>query len=133
MTSKKLTRGLLFIAHGSNNAAATGEINNLVELLKQNKTTQMPAQIPYLIKVAFLEFAKPDIATAGGELITQGVREIIVLPYFLAAGNHLQIDIPRQLRLLQQQYPKVVIKTIPHIGSAATLPELICGHLSKFM
>jgi len=48
-----------------------------------------------LVEAAFLEQGKPDLAEAVGRLAAAGATRILVAPYFLTLGLHLQRDLPR--------------------------------------
>lgn len=44
------------------------------------------------IKVAFLQFNKPDIREVVTDLYSKGVRHIVASPMFLFEGNHIRYD-----------------------------------------
>jgi sirohydrochlorin ferrochelatase len=48
-----------------------------------------------LVETAFLECGKPDLGGAAKTLVERGASRLIVLPYFLTLGIHLQRDLPR--------------------------------------
>jgi sirohydrochlorin ferrochelatase len=48
-----------------------------------------------LVEAAFLEQGKPDLAEAVRRLCDRGASRILVTPYFLTLGLHLQRDLPR--------------------------------------
>ena len=47
--------------------------------------------------VAFLELAEPSIPQGLAQCLALDAEEIIVFPYFLAAGTHVADDIPEAL------------------------------------
>jgi len=49
------------------------------------------------VEYAFNEFCQPTIAEAKARLFAAGVRDIVVLPLFIAIGVHLGEEIPAQL------------------------------------
>jgi len=56
-----------------------------------------------LFETAFLE-ASPHLAEAVARLTAAGAEEVLVLPYFLTLGIHLQRDLPVLVKSLSQQY-----------------------------
>ncbi len=49
-------------------------------------------------EAAFLELGAPDLTAATGLAIARGATRIVVIPYFLTLGTHLQRDLPRLAR-----------------------------------
>jgi sirohydrochlorin ferrochelatase len=47
------------------------------------------------VEAAFLELGDPSLEQAAERLVAQGIRQIIVIPYFLTLGTHLERDLPR--------------------------------------
>ena len=111
---------LLLIAHGSRNTAANAEINDLAQAVEKLTAREISAVIP-----AFLEFAEPDILAGIDQCIERGASRILVLPYFLAAGNHVARDIPAQIETARKKYAEVDIELCPHIGALDAMPELV--------
>ena len=74
--------------------------NDAVKLI----TAEMARQGSYdLVETAFLELAAPDLPEAVERLIRRGATRVVVVPYFLTLGIHLQRDLPRivdELRLI---------------------------------
>lgn len=48
-----------------------------------------------LVEPSFLELGRPDLAGAVEKLVARGATRIVVVPYFLTLGKHLQRDLPR--------------------------------------
>lgn len=105
-------KSLLIVAHGSRREESNIEIQRLAE--------KVAARMPFVIDdvlVAFLEFASPSIDEAINSCLTRGVKEIIVLPYFLSAGNHVVKDIPREINKAMEKWPDKKITVLPYIGA----------------
>ncbi len=84
---------LVIVAHGSKRDSSNAEVLELMAQLR----TEMQAEYPIIVS-AFLEFASPSIPDAIHQCQQQGATAIKVLPYFLAAGKHVNEDIPAQTR-----------------------------------
>jgi sirohydrochlorin ferrochelatase len=64
----------------------------------------------FLVETAFLECSPPTLADAVQKLAGSGASRIVVLPYFLTLGIHLQRDLPRIADQLRNIYPTVRIE-----------------------
>jgi sirohydrochlorin ferrochelatase len=62
-----------------------------------------------LWEAAFLEGGRPDLAGAVAGLAGRGAARIVVVPYFLTLGLHLQRDLPRLAAGLAGLYPNIEI------------------------
>ena len=51
-------------------------------------------------------------------------KRIILLPYFLHFGNHVQKDLPEYVKSSRQRHPDVVILLGPHLGFHRKLVEI---------
>jgi len=113
-------KNLLIVAHGSRREQSNIEM----QLLAEKVAAGMPFFIDDVL-VAFLEFASPSISEAINSCLTRGVKEIIVLPYFLSAGNHVVKDIPDEINKMMDIWPDRKITILPHIGAVDEMPDLI--------
>ena len=75
---------------------------------------------------AFLEGGKPNLASATGELASRGVSHIVVIPYFLTLGLHLQRDLPRLIGEVAGDHPGLEIEVTPPLdGHPAMVDALL--------
>ena len=110
---------LLVVAHGSRRAASNDEVRQLVNQMRKHN------QVYDRIECAFLELAEPSIPDGIQTCIDAGAKEVIVLPYFLAAGTHVVNDIPGLISEKQQQHAHVVIRQAGHVGALPGMVELM--------
>jgi len=113
-------QALLLVAHGSRRASSNEEVRRLATRLQQVGGKQFCCYA-----CAFLELQAPNIPDGLIQLITKGVKSIVVVPYFLAAGRHVVEDIPAELARVQKQYPQIDIQLLPHLGAADGISSLI--------
>lgn len=114
---------LLLIAHGSRRAESNDEIRDLTARIRCDAARFA------LVEHAFLEMAEPSISATGSALVAAGATDITVLPYFLAAGNHIHTDIPAEISALQTRHPAARFTLAAHLGAATGMAELIRAHL----
>jgi sirohydrochlorin ferrochelatase len=79
--------GFIIFAHGSRIESANQAVRDVA--------AQMAASGGHTVEPAFLELGQPDLASAVQRLTARGVKHVIVIPYFLTLGTHLQRDLPR--------------------------------------
>ncbi|GIT97484.1 sirohydrochlorin chelatase [Sulfurovum sp. TSL1] len=113
-------KALIIVAHGSRKDSSNEEVKALGEKVKilQDKYYAF-------VMTAFLEFAVPSLEESILSCIDKGISEIVILPYFLASGNHVTRDIPEVVEKIQASYPKVKITLKEHLGSAPGMVNLL--------
>jgi sirohydrochlorin ferrochelatase len=115
-------KALLLAAHGSRREQSNREVEALGKRLQDIARPEFS-----LVGTGFLELAQPSISDALECCIRQGAEEIVVLPYFLAAGRHVVNDVPEEVAPVRARHPEVKIRITPHLGSADLLPSLLLG------
>ena len=74
-------------------------------------------------ETAFLE-CSPRLADAVAALAGRGISDVLVLPYFLTLGIHLQRDLPKLVEELERQYG-VAIRVAPPLDGHAALSGIL--------
>jgi sirohydrochlorin ferrochelatase len=82
--------GFIVFAHGSRIESANQAVRDVV--------SKMAASGQHVVEAAFLELGQPDLAGATALLIARGAKRVVVIPYFLTLGTHMQRDLPRLAR-----------------------------------
>ena len=94
--------GIILFAHGSSVESANQGVRELAH--------QVEANGPYdYVRASFLEQGTPDLIRAVREAAATGRKRLIVLPYFLTLGLHLQRDLPRLVEEVRAGFPGVEI------------------------
>lgn len=78
-----------------------------------------------LVEAAFLEQGRPDLAAAVDTAIAKGAARIVVVPYFLTLGMHLERDLPRIVEGLRRVHPGVEIRVAPPLDGHPALGEIL--------
>jgi sirohydrochlorin ferrochelatase len=79
--------GFIVFAHGSRVESANQAVRDVAG--------RMAASGQHVVEPAFLELGEPDLTGAARRLISRGAKRIVVIPYFLTLGTHMQRDLPR--------------------------------------
>lgn len=111
---------LLIVAHGSRRQASNDEVRRLGERVSELQSPGIDH-----VEVAFLELAEPGIPEGLERCAGLGASEIIVFPYFLAAGTHVAEDIPEALETFAARHPQVRLRLTAHLGASEALPNAI--------
>jgi sirohydrochlorin ferrochelatase len=113
-------RHLLIVAHGSRRAASNDEVRELAERVRALRSPGIDH-----VESAFLELATPSIPQGLEHCVAMGAREIIVFPYFLAAGTHVVNDIPEAVAEFSRLHPDVLVRLSSHLGAVPSMPGTI--------
>jgi sirohydrochlorin ferrochelatase len=111
---------LLIAAHGSRRASSNEELKLLVKKASINLGVSFDG-----VEVAFLEFASPSIESVLVDFFKGPTTEVVILPYFLSAGNHVVKDIPQEVQKVLDQWPDKKVTVLPHIGALDTMAGVI--------
>ena len=112
-------KGLILAAHGSRRLESNQEV---AEFAKQLASELIG--IDYVAS-AFLELAHPRIDDAIDLAVKEGCTELVIVPYFLAAGRHVYEDVPQILAERQQAHPEVKMKLTNHLGASSALKQAV--------
>ena len=100
------TTGFVVFAHGSSVETANQAVRSVTaEFARAGGFT--------LVEPAFLEQAQPDLPAAVARLASAGATRIVVIPYFLTLGLHLQRDLPRIVDSISRLHQGVRIEVAP--------------------
>jgi sirohydrochlorin ferrochelatase len=110
--------GFILFGHGSRIESANDSV--------RRAAASLAASGRFPVEPAFLELGKPDLAAAVDTLAGQGASRIIVIPYFLTLGTHLQRDLPILIGQSARRHVAVSIEmTAPLDGHPALLEVLL--------
>lgn len=111
--------GIAIFAHGSAIESANEAVREVVR--------QFAALGAFdLVEASFLELGQPGLAGAVEKLVERGAARVVVVPYFLMPGKHLQRDLPRIVSEIESIHPGVIITiTAPLDGHPALAAILL--------
>jgi sirohydrochlorin cobaltochelatase len=110
-------RRIVILAHGSKDKRWQLPFSELL--------TEMQARLGVdAVRIAYMEFIPPTLANVAQEAASDNKRELLVLPFFLAAGAHLAADIPAQAAKARRRFPRLRIRLLPPIGEHPRIKTL---------
>lgn len=114
---------LIIIAHGSKVKSSNDEIVDIISKIKASVDDKI------LVFHAFLELSEPSVFMAINNAIAENCQKIKIFPYFLAAGKHVQEDIPCEIKKFKKLYPQIEFILLPHIGKCNGIEDMIISNL----
>lgn len=119
-------KALLIVAHGSRQPEANQEIQELARRVR----ALVPDGLDR-IECAFLQMGEPSVEQGLEELVRTGCREIVLFPYFTAAGTHVLNDLPRLIKRATAHHPGTTIRMSSHLAAIPGLERLILEHVQN--
>jgi precorrin-8X/cobalt-precorrin-8 methylmutase len=115
---------VILLGHGSKSKESDAEFRQLVAEVRR----LLPAGT---ISFAYLQLCEPDLRAEVAELVKEGHAEILIVPVFLFAGNHIREDIPALLTELEYEFPNIKLKLGRHLGPERGIAALVAGRIAE--
>jgi len=117
--------GIIILCHGSRGDNAVADLPVKMQRVV-NGVTSLYGSGAVEVTWAALQFNHPTVEDAAALLTTAGVKNIIIVPYFLFSGRHIDEDIPEIIKTLKGRYPDAeFILTKPIGDNELFLPIII--------
>ena len=112
-------KAIIFFGHGARDERWREPFDRLVTLWQaQNPDTP--------IELAFLELMQPSLSGAVQKIVTQGIKDIFVVPVFFGQGSHLRNDFPKILEECRSEFSEISLSATPAVGeNLLVLQEII--------
>lgn len=109
--------GYIVFAHGSSIESANEAVRSVAAKLAQRGNLDAVA--------AFLEGGRPDLKTAAKEMASRGIGQLVVVPYFLTLGLHLQRDLPKLIDEVRSACPGLEVEVTPPLDGHPAMVEAL--------
>lgn len=117
--------GIIILGHGSR----AEEANAALEVTKEMVKGQLKLDN---VEAAYLQFCQPDLKEAVAKMAEQGVTKIVIMPFFLYKGIHIQEDVPGELAELTQKYQgKVELVFARHLGPDPRIADIVVDRIRE--
>lgn len=118
--------GLIVLVHGSRGERREGErLAQILHRLKARLGSQAVAE------AAALQFNHPTLEEAIVLVAEKGVRRVVVVPYFLWEGTHLNEDIPEAIEKLQSSHPDLDIRLAKTLGVDDRIIDIVLERMKE--
>lgn len=111
------TTGVVVLGRGSSDRAANGDMAKMARWLQEEGDHE-------LVELAFTGITFPRLERVVQRQVLIGMRQVVVLPYYLYTGT-LMARIHRQVEHLRGQYPQVRFVCSTHFGFEKEIFELL--------
>ena len=112
--------GFIVFAHGSRVESANQAVRDVVDLkMAASRRARRRSGVSWSL-------GAPDLTGATALLIARGATRIVVIPYFLTLGTHMQRDLPRLARDASRAHGDIEMQiTSPLDGHPALVQALL--------
>ena len=101
--------GLVLVIHGSRYPGTVEQMSSLVDTLQALRPVDRVAG-------AYLEILSPSVAQVIDALVEEGLRKLVLLPYFVLDGRHTREDLPRLADAARARHPGLEVRVGPPLG-----------------
>jgi sirohydrochlorin ferrochelatase len=101
-----LTTGFILFAHGSRVESANQAVRSVAADLAR------AGGFSY-VQPAFLELGSPGLEAAVDSLTAAGCDRVVIIPYFLTLGLHMERDLPRLVNDISNKHNGLEISVTP--------------------
>jgi len=115
---------VLIMAHGSRIAEANDAARAVAAMVAEMTGHE-------IIEVAFRELHEPNIQQGIDNCVARGAQKILLIPYFLFLGAHVQHDLPEEVEAAQKRHPGLKMVMGPHLGVHRKLAEIVSERISE--
>ncbi len=124
MDSSSTSTGILLFAHGSRVETANRGVHELARQVAQ------AGDYAY-VEACFLDIAQPDLKAAIEQAAERGLRRLIVIPFFLTMGVHLQRDLPRLVAAEQARFPGLRIEVGESLEAHPRMAQMVLERIQN--
>lgn len=110
--------GVVVVDHGSRRSESNDMLIEFANVYKSVTGRR-------IVEIAHMELAEPTIEQAVDKCISCGARKVIVVPYFLSRGRHIQEDVPLLVQAAAQKHPTIPCILAEPIGIDPILAQII--------
>jgi sirohydrochlorin ferrochelatase len=114
---------VIVLGHGSRAPGASIAMERIVSILRERRAER--------IEVAHMELAEPTLASVLDRLHEDGIRHVVLVPYFLHHGIHLREDIPAILDEARARLAGLEVVLAPHLGYDDALVDVVEKRLEQ--
>ena len=119
-----MSTAVLIMAHGSRIAEANDAAREVATMVQEMTGHE-------IIEVSFRELHEPNIQQGIDNCVARGAKKILLIPYFLFMGAHVQHDLPEEIETAQKRHPELEMIMGPHLGVHRKLAEIVSERINE--
>ena len=108
---------ILMMAHGSRIAEANDAAREVATMVQEMTGFE-------IVEVSFRELHEPNIQQGIDACVAKGAGRILLMPYFLFMGAHVQHDLPEEIEMAQKRHTGLIMEMGGHLGAHRKLAEI---------
>ncbi|MEO8592989.1 MAG: CbiX/SirB N-terminal domain-containing protein [Candidatus Solibacter sp.] len=113
-----MNTAIIVFAHGSRIEAANQAVRAVAGDFA--RATAHP-----MVEAAFLELGRPSLEEAADLLVQRGAQTVLILPYFLTPGLHLERDLPVLVQNISNKHKDIQVIVTPSLDGHPGLVEIL--------
>ena len=117
-----MTTGIIVFAHGSRIEPANQAVRSAAAELAR------AGDYP-IVEAAFLELGRPGLEEAADLLVGRGVERIVIIPYFLTPGLHLERDLPPLIKRISKKHKGIQILVTASLDGHPGVVQILTDRL----
>ncbi len=115
---------ILMMAHGSRISEANDAARQVAAMVREMTGFE-------IVEVSFRELHNPNIQSGIDACVARGADRILLMPYFLFMGAHVQHDLPEEIEEARKRHPGLVMEMGAHLGAHRKLAEIETERISE--
>ena len=119
-------KAVLLLAHGSREGETEKTMQQITAMVRKDLGMEN-------VEEAYLQFRDKNLEKGLDSLVAKGAKEIIVIPYFLFSGIHIQEDIPKELNTYIEKHPGIKISFGKTLGSDERLAKILADRVREML
>lgn len=108
---------ILLMAHGSRMTPANDAAREVAKMVQEMTGFE-------IVEVSFRELHEPNIQEGIDACVAKGAQRVLLMPYFLFMGAHVQHDLPEEIAEARKRYPGLIMEMGAHLGAHRKLAEV---------
>ncbi len=115
---------ILLLGHGSRAPEANEAMYRVLETLREQGEYK-------IVEPGFMQLNPPSIEDGAAACVAQGADTVLMVPYFLHLGIHIQEDLPEKVRILEELHPGVHFKLGSPLGFHLGLVDAVRDRIAE--
>jgi sirohydrochlorin ferrochelatase len=115
---------ILLMAHGSRIPEANDAAREVAKMAQEMTGHEV-------VEVSFREMHEPSIQQGVDNCVAKGATRILLIPYFLFMGAHVQHDLPEEIEAAQKRHPGLEMVMGAHLGAHRKLAEIVTERIGQ--